>query len=125
MIFFGPLSSIFDFATFGIMLFVFHAQKSLFQTGWFIESIATEILIVFVIRTARTPFFLSKPSKWLFFTCILLTIVGVILPFTPLAKPLGFVVPPPAYFIILIILITAYLTFVEIVKSFFLKKFSL
>jgi Mg2+-importing ATPase len=125
MIFFGPLSSIFDFATFGVMLFVFHARDSLFQTGWFIESIATEILIVFVIRTARTPFFLSKPSKWLFATCTFLTILGVALPFTPLAKPLGFMVPPPAYFVILIFLISAYLFLVETVKSFFLKKFSL
>ncbi len=125
MIFFGPLSSIFDFATFGIMLFIFHARDSLFQTGWFIESIATEILIVFVIRTARTPFFLSRPSKWLFFTCISLAILGVMLPFTPLTKPLGFVIPPPGYFIILIILVTAYLTLVEIVKTTFLKRFSL
>ena len=125
MIFFGPLSSVFDFATFGVMLFVFHARDSLFQTGWFIESIATEILIVFVIRTARTPFFLSKPSKWLFITCTFLTILGVALPFTPLAKPLGFMVPPPAYFVILIFLISAYLFLVETVKSFFLKRFSL
>jgi P-type Mg2+ transporter len=125
MIFFGPLSSVFDFATFGVMLFVFHARDSLFQTGWFIESIATEILIVFVIRTARTPFFLSKPSKWLFTTCTFLTILGIALPFTPLAKPLGFMIPPPGYFIILIFLITAYLFLVETVKSFFLKRFSL
>jgi len=125
MIFFGPLSSIFDFLTFGVMLFIFHAHKSLFQTGWFIESIATEILIVFVIRTARTPFFLSKPSKWLFATCIFLTTLGIALPFTPLAKPLGFMVPPPGYFVILVMLIAAYLFLVETVKSFFLKKFSL
>lgn len=125
MIFFGPLSSIFDFATFGIMLFIFRAQNSLFQTGWFIESIATQILIVFVIRTARTPFFLSKPSKWLFATCISLVAIGVALPFTPLAKPLGFVSPPIGYFIILILLITTYLVLVEAVKSLFLKKFSL
>jgi len=125
MIFFGPLSSVFDFATFGVMLFVFHARDSLFQTGWFIESIATEILIVFVIRTARTPFFRSKPSKWLFVTCVFLTVLGVALPFTPLAKPLGFMVPPPAYFIILIFLVSAYLFLVETVKSFFLKRFSL
>jgi P-type Mg2+ transporter len=125
MIFFGPLSSIFDFTTFGIMLFIFHARDSLFQTGWFIESIATEILIVFVIRTARTPFFLSRPSKWLFFTCVSLVILAVSLPFTPLAAHLGFVVPPPGYFIILIVLISAYLTLVEMVKAFFLKRFSL
>jgi Mg2+-importing ATPase len=71
------------------------------------------------------PFFLSKPSKWLFATCTFLTILGVALPFTPLAKPLGFIIPPPAYFVILIFLISAYLFLVETVKSFFLKRFSL
>ncbi|HET9947148.1 MAG TPA: magnesium-translocating P-type ATPase, partial [Patescibacteria group bacterium] len=60
MIFFGPISSLFDFVTFGIMIFVFHASHALFQTGWFVESVATEILVIFVIRTSRSPFFLSR-----------------------------------------------------------------
>jgi len=85
MVFFGPLSSLFDFATFGVMLYIFHARGPLFQTGWFIESIATEILVVFVIRTARTPFFFSRPGKWLLITCLSLTLIGMLLPFTPLA----------------------------------------
>jgi hypothetical protein len=62
MMVFGPISSLFDFLTFGVMLWVFHAGQSLFQTGWFVESIATQTLIIFVIRTHRTPFFLSRPS---------------------------------------------------------------
>ncbi len=70
MIFFGPVSSVFDFLTFGVMLFFFQAHGALFQTGWFIESMMTEILVVFVIRTSRTPFFMSRPSKWLLGACL-------------------------------------------------------
>ncbi|HUD08136.1 MAG TPA: magnesium-translocating P-type ATPase [Candidatus Saccharimonadales bacterium] len=125
MIFFGPLSSIFDYATFGVMLFIFHAKGPLFQTGWFIESIATEILVVFLIRTYRSPFFLSRPSKWLSATCLSLASIGILLPFTPLARTLGLVVPPFKYFGILIILIACYLTLVELVKHKFLKKHSM
>ncbi|MBI3366184.1 magnesium-translocating P-type ATPase, partial [Candidatus Roizmanbacteria bacterium] len=125
MLFFGPLSSIFDFITFGILLFVFHARGALFQTGWFIESIATQILVVFVIRTSRTPFFLSKPSVQLLATCLILTAVGLFLPFTTVAKALGFVSPPPEYFLILILIIVTYLILIEIIKNLFLKRFSL
>lgn len=125
MIFFGPLSSIFDFATFGVMLFIFHAKGPLFQTGWFIESIATEILVVFLIRTYRSPFFKSRPSKWLTITCLTLAGIGMLLPFTPLAATLGLVVPPLKYFGILVILIGSYLTLVETVKHKFLKKYSM
>ena len=63
MLAFGPISSLFDFATFGVMLWVFHARPSLFQTGWFVESLATQTLVIFVIRTRRVPFFRSVPSK--------------------------------------------------------------
>ena len=125
MIFFGPLSSIFDFATFAIMLFVFHARNSFFQTGWFIESIATEILVVFVIRTARTPFFFSRPGKWLIITCLSLVSVGILLPLSPVASALGLVRLPLNYYIILILLVCAYLLLVELVKNLFLKKYNL
>ncbi|MCL4338493.1 magnesium-translocating P-type ATPase [Patescibacteria group bacterium] len=124
MLFFGPISSLYDFLIFGIMIFIFHAQGALFQTGWFIESIATEILVVFVIRTSKTPFFLSKPSKWLAFTCLGIVATGIVLPFTPLSFPLGFVTPPPLYFIILIFLVLSYLFLVETLKKIFLKKYS-
>jgi Mg2+-importing ATPase len=125
MLFFGPLSSIFDFITFGVLLFVFHARGGLFQTGWFIESIATQILVVFVIRTSRIPFFLSRPSMQLLITCLTITIISVFIPFTPVAKALGFVFPPTEYFLILILLVAAYLILIETVKNLFLKKFSL
>ncbi len=125
MLFFGPLSSIFDFATFGLMLYVFHARGALFQTGWFIESVATEILVVFVIRTARTPFFKSQPGKWLLLTCLGLVAVGTLLPFTPASASLGFVVPPIKYFGFLVLFVVAYLALVETVKSKFLRRYSL
>ncbi len=125
MIFFGPISSVYDFLTFGVMIYIFHAQNALFQTGWFIESMATEILVVFVIRTSRSPFFLSKPSKWLLGTCVGIVLVSLLLPFSPLAGTLGLVTPPPLYFFILIILVSTYLILVEFMKHIFLRKYTL
>lgn len=123
MIFFGPISSVYDFLTFGIMFFFFHARGPLFQTGWFIESMATEILVVFVIRTSRTPFFLSKPSIWLLGACLGIVSLSLFLPFSPLANALGFIAPPPLYFIVLIALVSTYLSLVEFLKKIFLKKY--
>ncbi len=125
MIFFGPISSLYDFLTFGVMFFLFHARGPLFQTGWFIESMATEILVVFVIRTSKTPFFLSKPSKWLFGTCIGIVAASLLIPLSPLGATLGFIAPPPLYFLILVILVSTYLLLVEVLKNIFLKKYSL
>lgn len=121
MLFFGPISSIYDFLTYGVMIFVFKAQGALFQTGWFIESLVTEILVVFVIRTNRVPFLRSRPSFPLAATCISVVAVGLIIPFSPLAKVLGFVSPPPLYFGILIVLTLTYLGLVEIGKWYLLK----
>jgi Mg2+-importing ATPase len=125
MIFFGPISSLYDFLTFGIMLFVFHASGSLFQTGWFVESLATEILVVFVIRTSRSPFYKSHPGKWLTITCLSMVGIGLYLPFSPLATSLGFVPLPPLFFLILIVLVGTYLFLVARLKDIFLKRFSL
>lgn len=125
MIFFGPLSSLYDFLTFFVMLSFFKAQGALFQTGWFIESMATQILVIFIIRTARTPFFRSKPGFWVILTSLTMVGIAIVLPFTPLAKPLGFVTPPPYYFGILILLVITYLLLVETVKNLFLRRYSL
>lgn len=125
MMFFGPISSLYDFLTFGILIVVFHAQGALFQTGWFIESIMTEILVVFVIRTARVPFFKSSPSKILFLTCFTLIGVALSIPYSPLAASLGFVVPSLALFSTLIVLVLTYLTLVEFMKQKFLARYSL
>lgn len=125
MLFFGPLSSIFDYLTYSILLLVFHAPAQFFQTGWFVESLATQTLIVFVIRTAKTPFYQSKPSKWLTISSLSIVAIGIVLPFSPLAKSLGFVPLPPLYFVFFIIIVTTYLFFVDIVKRTFLQKHQL
>ena len=82
MLFFGPISSLFDFATFGIMLWVFHAGPALFQTGWFVESLATQTLVIFVIRTRRVPFFRSRPSVPLALAAVGIVAIGAVLPYT-------------------------------------------
>lgn len=125
MIFFGPLSSIYDFITFGVMFYFFRAQSALFQTGWFIESICTQILVIFIIRTSHTPFIKSKPGKWLILTSLSLVTISVLLPFTPFATHLGFVRPPLSYYFILIILVGTYLLLIETVKNIFLRKYNL
>jgi Mg2+-importing ATPase len=122
MVFVGPISSIFDFLTFFIMLLIFNATEPLFQTAWFLESLCTQTLVIFVIRTRRTPFYKSKPSRLL--TLSTLTIVGIALvtPFSPLGVLFKFVRPPLAFFAILAGLIGVYLVLVEIVKKWFYKK---
>src|SRR5262249_47044896 len=90
MVFFGPISSIYDFLTFAVMLFVFHAHAPLFRSGWFVESLATQSLVVFVSRTRRVPFFTSRPSKPLLATTVAVVLVGLVLPYSPLAHTLGF-----------------------------------
>jgi len=122
MIFFDPVSSIFDYLTFGVMLFVFAAPPTLFQTAWFLESISTQTLIIFVIRTRRTPFYRSRPSKPLIISTLATVILPLLLPFTPLGPLLGLVVPPPAFFLALAIFIVAYLTLTERLKNYFYRK---
>ena len=116
MFYIGPISSIFDFITFFIMLKVFAASEALFQTGWFVESLATQTLVVFVIRSAKNPW-QSKPSIPLISTVLLCVCIGVALPFTPIAKFLGFVPLPPAYFLFLTTATLAYLFLVELIKK--------
>lgn len=125
MLFFGPLSSIFDYLTFAIMIFIFHAQESMFQTGWFVESLATQILVVFVIRTARTPFFLSKPSPWLILSSVVLVGIAFLLPISPFAAALHLTPLPLPFFAALLLLIVGYLSIVEIAKKIFLHKYPL
>jgi P-type Mg2+ transporter len=119
MIFFGPISSIFDFMTFGVMLFVFHARGSLFQTAWFTESLATQSLVIFAIRTRRSPFFRSRPGLTLAAGTICTVAVGLVLPFTPLGGLFGFTPLPPGFLAILALMVVVYLALVEIGKTFF------
>ncbi|MFM7013405.1 MAG: magnesium-translocating P-type ATPase [Actinomycetota bacterium] len=121
MLLFGPASSIFDFATFALMLWVFHAGESEFQTGWFIESLATEILIVFVVRTRLVPFYRSKPSVPLVATVFGILAVGIYLPYSPLAMDLGFVALPAPFFLALVVVVILYLVLVETLKHRFYR----
>ncbi|MGA7910518.1 MAG: magnesium-translocating P-type ATPase [Candidatus Dormiibacterota bacterium] len=122
MIFFGPISSIFDFATFGVMLFIFHARGSLFQTAWFTESLATQSLVIFAIRTRRVPFFRSRPGLALTAGTLGSVAVAVALPFTPLASLFGFTALPGSFLAILGLMVVIYLTLVELGKNLFFKR---
>ena len=102
---FGPVSSIFDFLTFFVMLSVLHASHAEFRSGWFVESLATQTLVVFLIRTRRVPFFRSTPSRAMLITPTAMAIVGAILPFTPAAHLLGFATLPLAFFLILVAMV--------------------
>lgn len=115
MLMVGPVSSLFDFLTFYALLRILHATQPLFHTGWFVESLATQTLVLFVIRTSRRPW-KSRPSVPLASTTIAIVVIGMALPATPLGPILGFVVPPPAYFVFLIVATATYLAMVELVK---------
>jgi len=119
----GPVSSVFDFLMFFILLKVFEAGEVLFHTGWFIESIATQVLVIFVIRTRGNPL-KSRASVALTATSLLVVLVAAALPFTPLASHLGFVAPPPLFFVILPAMVLGYLVTVEFVKRLFYRNFS-
>jgi len=121
MIFFGPISSIFDFATFGVMLLIFHARGSLFQTAWFTESLATQSLVIFAIRTRRVPFFRSRPGLALTAGTLGSVAVAVGLPFTPLASLFGFTALPGSFLAILGLMVVIYLALVELGKNLFFK----
>jgi Mg2+-importing ATPase len=123
MIFLGPVSSLFDFLTFFIMLFIFNAYESLFQTAWFIESLTSQTLIVFVIRTRKSPFWKSKPSKPLLLSSIAIVIFALVLPYTPLGEIFEFVRPPATFYIALAIILITYIILAEIIKNWFYKKY--
>ena len=118
---FGPVSSIFDFLTFWVMLAVLHAGHSEFRTGWFVESIATQTLVVYVIRTRRVPFFKSKPSLPMLLVPTAAALVGAILPYTGLASLLGFTPLPASFFLLLVGMVVVYLLLVELAKTRFYR----
>jgi Mg2+-importing ATPase len=119
MISFGPLSSVFDFGTFAIMLWVFHSGPEQFRSGWFVESLATQTLVIFAIRTRRIPFFRSHPSLPLTLAALGVVTVGALLPATPLAHTLGFQPLPGLFFVALLALVACYLGLIEIGKRIF------
>jgi P-type Mg2+ transporter len=128
MIFIGPISSIFDYATYAIMWFVFGANsvenQALFQTGWFVESLMTQTLIVHVIRTAKVPFFQSRASLPMLLITATVMCIGMYLPFSPIASSLGFVPLPAIYFLWLAGILTCYCVLTQLVKTWFIEKYS-
>jgi Mg2+-importing ATPase len=122
MLVFGQISSIFEFLTFAVMLGGFDAGPSLFRSGWFVESLATQTLVIFVIRTRRVPFVRSRPSRPLVLASFGVVAVGAFLPMSPLAGDLGFVALPAAFFAVLVAMIVVYLVLVDVAKRYFFAE---
>jgi Mg2+-importing ATPase len=116
MLIIGPVSSLYDFLTFFVLLHVFHFGERAFHTGWFLESLATQTLVLFVIRTVRRPW-TNRPSAPLAITTLAVVALGIALPFTPAAEPLGITPLPASYFFFLLPAVATYLVLVELVKA--------
>jgi Mg2+-importing ATPase len=119
----GPVSSLFDFITFGLLWYVFRASPEMFHTGWFIESLFTQTLIIWVIRTRKIPFIQSKPSNFLLYSSLAVIMAGSLIVFSSIGKYFGFVSLSPILFISLIIISITYLFTTQIAKNLFIKKF--
>ncbi|HMA11619.1 MAG TPA: magnesium-translocating P-type ATPase, partial [Steroidobacteraceae bacterium] len=117
----GPVSSVFDFLTFFVMLKVFQANEALFHTGWFIESIATQVLVIFIIRTRGSPL-ASRANIWLVVLSLAVVVLAALLPWLPFAGELGFVAPPAAFYAVLAGIVTAYLAVMFWAKQVFYRR---
>jgi Mg2+-importing ATPase len=122
MLFFGPLSSVFDILTFLVLIVVFHASGGLFQTAWFVESVCTQTLVVFAIRTRRVPFFRSRPSTTLVLTSLVVVAFALLVPFSPISGPFRFVHLPPEFYIFLALFVAGYLLLIEVLKMWFYRR---
>jgi Mg2+-importing ATPase len=123
MITLGPISSFFDVLTFVVLFYGFHASQSVFQTGWFIESLATQTLVIHIIRTKRIPFIQSKPSFWLFISTFFCFAFGWLIPYTPIGAYFQFSPLPWSILFTIVGIVIAYLFTVEIAKRFFFKRY--
>jgi Mg2+-importing ATPase len=123
----GPISSIFDYVTFFVLLSVFHAwdKPALFQTGWFVESLLTQTLIIHIIRTAKIPFIESRASVPVIAASLIIGAVGVALPFSWLGGALGFVPLPPAYWFYLGLILVGYAALTHLMKTWCSRRFGL
>jgi Mg2+-importing ATPase len=126
ILFIGPISSIFDYTTFAVMIWVFNcwdpARASLFQTGWFVESLMTQTLIIHVIRTNKTPFLQSRASLPLTLTSLSIMAFGMWLPYSPMSSALGFTHLPRLYWPILLVTLVAYMCLTQLIKVWLLRK---
>jgi Mg2+-importing ATPase len=122
MLVFGPVSSLFDVLTFVVMLKVFSAGPALFRSGWFVESLATQTLVIFAVRTRRVPFWRSRPSLPLLLSVLGVVAVGAVLPATPFARDLGFQQLPGGFFAVLVVFVVVYLTLIDAAKSWFFAR---
>jgi Mg2+-importing ATPase len=121
MLVFGPASSLYDFLTFGLMLKVFDAGESLFQSGWFVESLCTQTLVIFLLRTRRVPFWHSRPARALVATSLACVAAAVALPYSPLAEPLNFTAPSAGFLAALTGMVLTYIVLVELAKGWFYR----
>jgi len=122
----GPISSIFDYTTYFIMLYIFNAwnNPALFQTGWFLESLFTQTLIIHVIRTNKIPFVQSRASKPLMLTSLLVIALGVLLVHSPVAGVFGFTKLPGLYYVFLALTLFCYIVLTQIIKIWYIKKYN-
>jgi Mg2+-importing ATPase len=127
MLIVGPVSSLFDYVTFAVLWFVFDAntpaRQSLFQSGWFVESLLTQTLIVHIIRTSRIPFLQSNPAPLMALITLVVMAIGIAIPFTPIGPGLGLVPLPAAFFGWLALILLAYACLTQLVKGWFVRRY--
>jgi Mg2+-importing ATPase len=132
IVFIGPCSSLFDYSTFFLMLYVFHCwdtstpqvaahSQSLFQTGWFVESLLTQTLIIHIIRTNKIPFLQSRPSRTMWLMSLFIMAIGIAIPMSPLGRYLGFTTLPSLYWPLLALTLLCYVTLTQGVKMWLLR----
>lgn len=123
MLIFGPISSLFDYLTFFLMLFIFHASIPMFRTAWFIESLTTQSLIIFSIRTHKSPFYKSRPKGLFILNVICVVVFSLILPFiTPLSAIFSFVRPSLYFYLVLIFIVIVYFYLTGIAKRWYYQR---
>ncbi len=125
VLFIGPISSIFDYATFFLMLYFFNtwSNPELFHTGWFVESLFTQTLIIHIIRTNKIPFIQSRASLALVFSTLIIVGIGAGLTYSPFAGALGFTSLPPIFWLFLLGMLISYVFITQAVKTWFIRKF--
>jgi Mg2+-importing ATPase len=122
MVFFGILSSVFDYLTFGALIFILGATPELFRTGWFQESVISAVMIVLVIRTRR-PFIKSRPGKYLFIVSLVIIGVTLVFPASPLRGVFEFQLLPLSFYLVLSVILLLYILAAEVLKRIFYRRF--